>query len=121
MFQIFIISILSIIVGLLGLKIAMQITHCLTKRPVSFKRLSNGLRPKLWMTACLGTFFAVLYLTVVLLASWILEGDMRQRLFNFVYRHPTDFIYGGLAVFSAISLGILAVRSVIKKVYNSKR
>lgn len=121
MFQIIIISILSIIIGLLGLKIAMQITHYLTKRPVSFKRLFNGLRQKLWMTACLGVFFTALYLTVVSLAAWMLEGDMRQSLFNTVYRYPTYFIYGGLALFSSISLGILVVRSVIKKVYNSRR
>lgn len=121
MFQIFTISLLSIIVGLLGLRIAMQVTHYLTKRPVTFNRLFAGLQQKLWMTACLGIFFACLYLTVVSLAAWMLEGDMRQTLFNIVYRHPTYFIYGGLGLFSSISLGILVVRSIIKKVYNSRK
>jgi hypothetical protein len=121
MIQVMILSVLSIVIGLLGLKLMIQITHFLTKRPVSFSKLTQELRAKLWMTACLGLFFACLYIFVVYLASWALEGEIRQDLFNAVYHHPTTFIYGGLALFSSISLGILVVRSLIKRVYNSKR
>lgn len=121
MFQIIVISILSVLVGLLGLQLVMQITYYLTKRPVSISRLFEGLKPKLYMTAGIGVFFACLYLGVVSLAAWLLDGDIRQHLFNMAYHHPTYFIYGGLALFAFISLGILVVRSVIKRVYNSKR
>jgi hypothetical protein len=121
MFQIITISILSTLVGLLGLKIVMQVTHYLTKRPVTFNKLLAGLRPKLWMTAWLGAFFACFYLSTVYLAAKFLDGDLRQELFNIAYHHPTYFIYAGLAMFASISLGILVVRSVIKRVYNSRR
>lgn len=121
MFQIIIISILAVIVGLLGFVLAMQLTHYVTKRPVSFDKLLEGLKPKLWMTAGLGVFFTCFYLLIVIFISWMLDGTMRQELFSMAYRHPTYFIYGGLGVFAFISLGILVIRGVIKRVYNSKR
>lgn len=121
MFQIITISILSVLIALIGLRIAIQVTQYITKKPVSFDRLFAGLKPKLWMTASLGIFFTCFYLGVVLLTANFLEGDMRQQLFNIAYHHPTYFIYGGLALFATISLGILVVRSVIKRVYNSRR
>lgn len=121
MFQIIVISILAILIALMGLKIAIQVTQYITKKPVSFDRVFAGLRPKLWMTAGLGAFFACFYLGAVLLTANFLDADVRHQLFDMAYRHPTYFIYGGLAVFASISLGILVVRSIIKRVYNSKR
>lgn len=121
MFQIVVISFLSIVIGLLGLILVIQMTHYITKRPISFQKLFDGLHSKLWMTAGLGFFFACLYPLIVFLISWALDENTRQSLFNMAYHHPVYFIYAGLATFAFISIGILGVRSVIKRVYNSKR
>lgn len=121
MSQIVILSILSTAIGLLGLRIVMQLTHYLTKRPVPIEKLVVGLRPKLWMTAGLGIFFAAFYLSTIFLISKFLDEELRRDLFTLAYKHPAAFIYGGLALFASISLGILVVRSIIKRIYNTKR
>lgn len=121
MLQIFLITLLILILGCLGLSCALLLAQCFMKRPPSIRALFIDLKPKLWMTAGVGIFFFSLYGCLVILFSFFIDQEMRQSLFSMALRHPNYFIYGGLTIFVTISLSILMVRSIIKRVYNSKR
>lgn len=121
MFQIALITILILILGCLGLRTALLAAQYFMKRPISIRALFIGLKPKLWMSAGVGIFFLSLYGFIVLLSSFFLDFEMRQYIFFQALSHPTYFIYGGLSLFVIISLSILVVRSVIKRVYNSRK
>lgn len=121
MFQIATISILAIAIAALGLILALQLTHLITKRPVEIRKLFIGLEPKLWMTAGLGCFFFSLYFGGVWLASRLIDPHARKALFNLVLQYPIHFVYGGLSLFVLISLSVLAIRGLIKRAYNSRK
>lgn len=119
--QVIIIVCVFLLIGCLCLSIALLLARCFMRRRVSVGALFIGLKPKLWMTAGLGIFFASLYAAVILGASYLMEPETRRALFEIAYRHPIDFIYAGLTIFVLISLGILVVRSFIKRLYNSSK
>lgn len=121
MIQAIFICMLFILLGLLSLILALRLAQHLTSRPISISKLLVGLEPKLVMTAGLGFFFVGFYVSVVYITSQILTGEMRQKIFEMALNYPTYFIYGGLFLFILISIGILGVRSVIKKLYNSRK
>lgn len=104
-------------VGIVLLMGSLRLARCFMQRDVRVSNLLVGLKPKLWMTACLGIFFFSLYAMVVVLGAYFLDDKMRQFLFHSARDNPVLFIYGGLLVFMGISIGIIAVRSAIKRVY----
>jgi hypothetical protein len=110
-----------VLLGMLGLFLSLKVAELLTKKPVVVSRIFEGLRPKLWMTAGLGSFFSLLYIATLWLMAYLLDGERKSQLFELALHHPTDFIYGGLCLFITISLAILLVRSVIKRLYNASR
>lgn len=118
-FQVIAFILFILLFGLWALAVALHTAQYAMKRKVSFSALFAGLKPKLWMTAGLGCFFFALYGFIVLIASRFIDAEMRHSLFSAAKSHPTYFIYGGLLVFVLISLSILAVRSGIKRIYNS--
>lgn len=120
MLEVVVICSLFLLVGWLGLLVALKLAPYLTSRPVSVERIFVGLKPKLWMTAGLGLFFAGFYVAIILLAARLLDAERRQNLFQLALRHPTYFIYAGLTLFASISLTTLAVRKIIKRLYNAK-
>lgn len=107
-------------VGWLGLLVALKFAPYFINNPVSVRRIFVGLKPKLWMTAGLGLFFAGFYVSIILCAARLLDSETRQSLFLLALHHPTYFIYAGLALFASISLSTLAIRKVIKCLYNAK-
>ncbi len=119
-FQMIIIVVLFLIAGGIGLKLSLQCAQYLTKRPVSINKIFDGLRPKLWMTGGLGLFFISFYAVIVLLGTNLITPEIRIKIFNSIRNNPVIFIYLGLGLFVTISLGTLIVRSIIKRIYNSR-
>lgn len=115
-------SILALFMGVgLGLlQLSLNVARYFMQRDVCVSHLFINLKPKLWMTACLGVFFFSMYLLVVCLAAYFLNAEMKKEIFEAAHHNPTAFIYSGLLIFMSISLGILVVRSLIKKHYNAK-
>lgn len=118
MWQVIVPCFLLMIAGLLGLFAALKVAQSLTRRPVTLSKLTIDLWPKLWMTAGLGIFFFGFYVLAVMICGYWIDAEMRQRLFNLALRHPTKFIYAGMGLFASISLGVLVIRSAIKRLYN---
>lgn len=82
----------------------------------SFKLLFKDFNRKIWMTISLGTLFFGLYLLTICLGVYFLR-QWRTELFFLVYRHPIDFVYGGLWLFAFLSLSIYLARMFIKYLY----
>lgn len=113
------ILLLLLLLGCLGLMLARSYAqYCMQRRP-SIRALFIGLRPKLFMTLGLGLFFFGLYAGSVLMIAHGLDGKLRMQLFELAYRHPLNFVYAGMVIFVLISLIILAVRRLIKRIYNA--
>ncbi len=119
-FQVVLIIGMFLLIGCLALTIALTIFQIFTKKEPTVRKIFVGLKPKLFMTAALGSFFLVLYICLVLLGAYFLHGEVRQTLFMYVRNYPIYFVYGGMALFVTISLTILLIRSFIKRFYNSR-
>jgi hypothetical protein len=119
--QVIIIVCLFLLIGCLCLSIALCVARYFMHKRVSVRSLFIGLKPKLWMTAGLGVFFIFLYAGIVLIVSRWFDAEKRLELFQLAYRYPIEFIYGGLVLFVLFSLSVLAVRSLIKRIYNSTK
>lgn len=119
-FQVILVVALFLCAAWLILATSLTIAQAVMKKKISLSALFVGLQPKLFMTAALGLFFFSLYIFIVWLLSYFLDDEMRQSLFKAIYSYPVYFAYGGLAIFIAISVSIVLVRSVIKRFYNSR-
>ncbi len=114
------IVVMFLLIGWLTLLVSLRVAQIFMKRELSISRIFYGLKPKLFMTAALGGFFISLYIAVVYFGAYLLSGEVRQTLFNYVRTYPIYFVYGGLVLFVSVSLTILIVRSFIKRFYNSR-
>ncbi len=92
---------------------------------IAFKRLAKGwslkvllkdFKRKMWMTTCLGILFFGIYLLFVF-AGLYLTNHWESQLFFLLYRHPVEFIYGGLWLFAFLSLSIYLARMFIKYLF----
>ncbi len=88
--------------------------------PLSIRLLFKDFRQKMWMTAGIGSIFAMLYLIVVLAGSIFIDSKSRLDIFFLLYRHPTEFIYLGLLLFASITLCIYIARMLIIYLYNTR-
>lgn len=107
--------------GWQGLRCGLLLAQYFTGRPIFLQSIFVGLRPKLWMSAGLGAFFFALYVAILFAASHLLDASSRQTLLHIAHTHPVYCLYGGLLLFVAISLLIVGVRSIIKRIYNAKK
>lgn len=82
----------------------------------SFKLLFKDFNRKMWMTLGLGLLFFSLYFLIVVIGSKVVR-TWGTDFFFLVYRHPVEFIYGGLWLFAFLSFSIYLARLVIKYVY----
>jgi hypothetical protein len=117
--QVIMIVCLFLLIGCLCLSIALCLARYFMQRRISIGSLFVGLKPKLWMTAGLGAFFAIFYTGIILGVSHWFDPETRLAIFQMAYRNPMYFVYGGLAIFVLFSLAVLAVRRLIKRLYNS--
>ena len=85
----------------------------------SFKLLFKDFRRKMWMTVSLGGIFFSLYLLFVSLSVYLVQR-WGTDLFFLLYRHPVEFVYGGLWLFAFLSLSIYLARMFIKYFYLTK-
>ena len=115
-----------LIAGCVGLMVSLQCARYFMKGPVSVGKIFYGLRPKLWMTAGVGCFFLIFYCFTLFVGTNLINSDnpenmeTRLKIFNLMRSNPILFIYLGLTVFVLISISILGVRSIIKRIYNSR-
>ena len=72
---------------------------------------------KIWMTLGLGIFFFIVYCSAVLLLSYGLSFDAKQKLLSLAHQSPADWIYAGLWLFACTTLCIYLVRMCIKFCY----
>lgn len=87
---------------------------------ISIRGLFKGFRQKMWMTVGIGSIFALLYLGIVLLGSYLIDPKTRLNVFYLLYKHPIDFIYLGLLVFASITLCIYFTRMLIIYLCNKR-
>jgi hypothetical protein len=106
--------------GTVGLLLSLHCFQHFTGRQIGVRKIFDGLKPKLWMTAGVGFFFFIFYLAVVLIGTNLMNSEMRLKLFDSMRNNPILFVYLGLFLFVMISISILGVRSIIKRIYNSR-
>lgn len=111
----------AVTVGIILFCLAILATQAITKKKIFVKSIFRDFNQKIWMTVGLGCSFFGFYLIMVLLGSYLLNGEVKKNLFLLVYKNPTVFIYLGLLVFVCISVIIIFARSLIKYLYNSKK
>lgn len=114
------IFIVILLIGLSLFLIALYATQLITKKQISVQTIFKDFRQKMWMTIGLGILFFGFYLLIILLGSSLISAETRRNIFFLAYKHPSVFIYIGLLIFAAISIGIYLVRIVIKHLYNTR-
>ncbi|MBA3604257.1 MAG: hypothetical protein H0W50_11630 [Parachlamydiaceae bacterium] len=119
-FQMIIIVIIILIAGAIGLMFALQSAQYFMGRPISIRKIFDGLKAKIWMTAGVGIFFFIFYATIVLIGTNYINSEIRIKIFYLMRKDPILFVYLGLVLFVTTSLSILVVRSIIKRIYNSR-
>ncbi len=119
-FQMILIVLIFLIAGGIGLMLSIQCAQYFMGRPISIRKIFDGLKAKIWMTAGVGFFFFIFYATLVLIGTNFINSEMRMKLFYWMRNDPILFVYLGLVLFVTISLSILVVRSIIKRIYNSR-
>ncbi len=107
---------LILILGLIAVCALACYTFQHLKRGWSFKLLFKDFNRKIWMTLCLGSLFFGLYLLTVGIGIYAAR-QWGTDLFFLAYRHPVEFLYGGLWLFACASLSIYLVRMLIKYFY----
>jgi hypothetical protein len=76
---------------------------------------------KIWMTLSLGSFFLFCYFGCVFLMTYLSTNERNMQLFSMAYQSPTLWIYGGLCLFTCLSLCIYLVRMFIKYYFLTKK
>jgi|GEM_PF-3026794 len=81
-----------------------------------FKWLFKDFKRKIYMTMCLGSIFFSLYTLVVTLSVYVVH-ESGIDLFLLAHEHPIECVYGGLWLFSFLSLSIYLTRMIVKYFY----
>jgi hypothetical protein len=109
-----------LLMGVLLLNLALSAVRHRLGRRVDIYAMFHEIRPKMWMTAGLGSVFLFLYLSIVLMGSYFNDSQFRIHLFMIMYEHPTMFVYLGLLIFASFSTAVYLVRVIIKALYNNR-
>ncbi|MFT5317873.1 MAG: hypothetical protein ACI8RA_001131 [Chlamydiales bacterium] len=98
-----------------------QFITILKTRGCSPRILFRNFNEKIWMTALLGVFFALVFLSFSLFTHYFLDKSIIKEYFYFGLKNPGLFFFWAAAIFGLNSLFIILVRTILKFIYLSHK